>query len=58
MNDFTEKMREAEQESHYGKRKEESKWKILKIHHQRSRFVWEKFKKKEISKEFLQYLIK
>lgn len=31
------KMREAETESHEGKRRVESLWSIFKIHHQRSR---------------------
>jgi len=37
------KMREAESESHEGKRKVESLWPIFKIHHQRSRYVFDLF---------------
>lgn len=53
------RMREAESESHEGKRKVESVWPIFKIHHQRSRFVYDMYyKKKEISKELYEFCIK
>ena len=45
------KMREAETESHEGKRKTEALWPIFKIHHQRSRYVFDLFyKRKAISR--------
>jgi bud site selection protein 31 len=37
------KMREAEAEPHEGKRKVESLWPIFKIHHQRSRYIYDLF---------------
>jgi bud site selection protein 31 len=44
-------MREAEDEPHEGKRKPESVWPILKIHHQMSRYIYELYKvKKQITK--------
>ena len=33
------KMREAETDSHEGKRKTEALWPIFKIHHQKSRYI-------------------
>lgn len=45
------KMREAETESHEGKRKVESLWPIFKIHHQRSRYIYDLFyRRKAISR--------
>ena len=43
-------MREAENEPHEGKRKPESVWPILRIHHQMSRYIFDLYKKKTISK--------
>ena len=58
----------AERAPHDGKRKQESIWPIYQIHHQRSfplffivtysRFIWESFKKGEISREVYDYCIK
>ena len=45
------KMREAETESHEGKRKVEALWPIFKIHHQRSRYIYDLYyRRKAISK--------
>ncbi|XP_054160670.1 protein BUD31 homolog [Oppia nitens] len=53
------KMRDAETESHEGKRKTESLWPIFKIHHQRSRYIYDLFyKRKAISRELYDYCIK
>ncbi|CBZ55915.1 putative G10 protein [Neospora caninum Liverpool] len=44
------KMREAELEPHEGKRKCESTWPIFKLHHQRSRYIYDcYYKRKAIS---------
>jgi bud site selection protein 31 len=43
-------MREAEEEPHEGKRKPESVWPILRIHHQMSRYIYDLYKTKTISK--------
>lgn len=52
------KMREAETDSHEGKRKNESLWPIFKIHNQRTRYVFELFwKRKAISRQLYDYCI-
>ncbi|KRY39035.1 Protein BUD31 -like protein, partial [Trichinella spiralis] len=58
MEDFDRKMREAQSEPHEGKRRVESLWPIFRIHHQRSRYLFEMYyKKKEISKELYQFCL-
>lgn len=53
------KMREAETESHEGKRKSEALWPIFKIHHQRSRYIFDMFyKRNAISRALYDYCIK
>jgi len=53
------RMRDAETESHEGKRRTESLWPIFKIHHQRSRYIYDLFyKRKAISRELYDYCIK
>jgi bud site selection protein 31 len=45
------RMRDAENEPHEGKRKPESIWPILRVHHQMSRYVYEIYRvKKQITK--------
>ena len=49
----------AENESHDGKKPHEALWPIFKIHHQRSRYVYELYyKRKAISKELYEYCLK
>ncbi|KAF9383216.1 Component of the SF3b subcomplex of the U2 snRNP [Podila verticillata] len=51
--------RRAENDPHEGKRKVEALWPVFRIHHQRSRYVYELFyKRKAISKELYEYLLK
>ncbi|KAG4106925.1 G10 protein [Neocallimastix lanati (nom. inval.)] len=53
------KMRDAENESHEGKRKTESLWPIFRIHNQRSRYIYDMFyKRKAISRELYNYCLK
>eukprot|EP00824_Muranothrix_gubernata_P002247 TRINITY_DN1265_c0_g1_i1.p1 TRINITY_DN1265_c0_g1~~TRINITY_DN1265_c0_g1_i1.p1 ORF type:complete len:155 (+),score=5.84 TRINITY_DN1265_c0_g1_i1:68-466(+) len=53
------KMREIENTPHEGKRKVETVWPILRIHHQMSRYIYELYyKKKQISKELYDYCLK
>ena len=53
------KMREAESETHEGKRRTESLWPIFKIHHQKSRYIYELYyKRQSISKELYEYCVK
>lgn len=50
--------RAAESETHEGKRKKEALWPIMRIHHQRSRYIYEMYYKyKAISKEVYQYCL-
>ncbi|EGC36157.1 hypothetical protein DICPUDRAFT_151385 [Dictyostelium purpureum] len=58
LEEFDIKMREAENDSHEGKRKTESTWPIFRIHHQRSRYIYELFyKNKEISRDLYDFCL-
>ena len=51
LEELDQKMREAETDSHEGKRKCEALWPIFKIHHQRSRYIFDLFyRRKAISR--------
>jgi len=53
------KMRQAEADPHEGKRKVESLWPIFRIHHQKSRYIFDLFhKRKAISRELYDWCIK
>ncbi|KAI8049270.1 bud site selection-related protein [Syncephalis plumigaleata] len=57
--EFQRKMRDIENEPHEGKRKVESVWPVFRLHHQRSRYVYELYyKRKAISRELYDYLLK
>ncbi|KAJ3083656.1 Component of the SF3b subcomplex of the U2 snRNP [Quaeritorhiza haematococci] len=59
LNELNQKMREAENESHEGKRKVESLWPIFRLHHQRSRYIYDiYYKRHAISKELYEYCLK
>ncbi|KAF3846731.1 hypothetical protein F7725_003809, partial [Dissostichus mawsoni] len=59
LDELDQKMREAETEPHEGKRKVESLWPIFRLHHQRSRYIYDLFyKRKAISRELYEYCIK
>lgn len=59
LEDYAKKMRDAENETHEGKRKTESLWPIMRISHARSRYVYELYYKREaISKELYDWLLK
>lgn len=48
----------AETQSHEGKRKNESLWPIFKIHHQKSRYIFDLFyRRKAISRELYEYCL-
>ena len=54
-----EKMREAESESTEGKPRFETLWSVIRVNHQRSRYVFNLFnKEKSISRELYEYLVK
>ncbi|GBG70975.1 hypothetical protein CBR_g8275 [Chara braunii] len=58
LRELEQKMREAENESHEGKRKCESLWPIFKISHQKSRYVYDLFyRRKAISKELYEFCL-
>ena len=59
MLEFEQEMRDAESESHEGKRKQEGTWQILQIHHKRSRYIYQMYhKKKEISRELYEFCLR
>ncbi|KAJ3277303.1 Component of the SF3b subcomplex of the U2 snRNP [Borealophlyctis nickersoniae] len=59
LTELSQKMREAENESHEGKRKAESLWPIFRLHHQRSRYIYDiYYRRKAISRELYDYCIK
>ncbi|RKP10497.1 maternal g10 transcript [Thamnocephalis sphaerospora] len=59
LQEFQKKMRDVENEPHEGKRKAESIWPVFRLHHQRSRYVYELFfKRRAISRELYNYLLK
>ncbi|CAI2383315.1 unnamed protein product [Moneuplotes crassus] len=57
--EMTQKMRDVENEPHEGKRKPETVWPIYRLHHERSRYIFNLFyKKKEISRELYEYCLR
>lgn len=57
--DLTLKKKTVENESHEGKRIVESTWPVFRIHHQRSRYIYDLYyKRKIISRDLYDYLIK
>ncbi|KAG6919737.1 hypothetical protein DXG01_001571 [Tephrocybe rancida] len=59
LDDYAKKMRDAENETHEGKRKAESLWPIMRISHTRSRYIYELYYKREaISRELYDWLLK
>jgi len=59
LNALEQKMRDAEAEDSETKRKSESYWPIFRIHHQRSRYVYEMFyKKRSISRDVYNFCLR
>ncbi|KAJ3210588.1 Component of the SF3b subcomplex of the U2 snRNP [Dinochytrium kinnereticum] len=59
LEDLQKQMREAENEPHEGKRKAETQWPIFRLHHQRSRYIYEMYyKRRAISKELYEYCLR
>lgn len=59
LQDFSRKLKDAENEPHEGKRKVEILWPIMRLHHQRSRYIYDLYyKRKTASKELFDYLIR
>ncbi|OAE20881.1 hypothetical protein AXG93_3256s1270 [Marchantia polymorpha subsp. ruderalis] len=58
LRDLDMKMREAENESHEGKRKCEALWPIFKISHQKTRYIYDLYyRRKAISKELFEFCL-
>ncbi|WFD30163.1 Component of the SF3b subcomplex of the U2 snRNP [Malassezia sp. CBS 17886] len=58
LEEYETKMRDAENESHEGKRKSESLWPIMRITHTRSRYIYDLYYKREaISRELYDWLV-
>lgn len=59
LEEYGRKMRDAENESHEGKRKVESLWPIIRLGHTRTRYIYDLYYKREaISKELYDWLLK
>jgi len=58
LEEFQSQMRDAVNEPHEGKRRNEATWPITKIHYERSRYIYELYyKKKAISRELYDFLL-
>ena len=58
LDELDKKMQDAELDPHEGKRKCESLWPILKVHHQKSRYLYDLyFRRRAISRELYDYCI-
>ncbi|EPZ33788.1 G10 protein [Rozella allomycis CSF55] len=55
--EFERKMREVESESSDTKRAVESPWGVMRVHHQRSRYIYDLYKRKAITKEVYDYCL-
>jgi hypothetical protein len=56
---FDQKMREAESKPNIGLSKHEALWPVFRLHHQRSRYVYEMYYKRQaISKDVYDYCLK
>eukprot|EP01116_Phalansterium_solitarium_P009549 TRINITY_DN23754_c0_g1_i1.p1 TRINITY_DN23754_c0_g1~~TRINITY_DN23754_c0_g1_i1.p1 ORF type:complete len:147 (-),score=1.23 TRINITY_DN23754_c0_g1_i1:153-593(-) len=59
LEEFANKMKDACNDPHEGHRKVEMIWPVFRIHHQRSRYVFDLYyKKKQISKELYEFCLK
>jgi bud site selection protein 31 len=57
LEELEEKMRDAELEPHDNRRKVETVWPVMRLHHQRSRYIWDMYKSREISRECYDFAI-
>jgi len=58
LEEFHQQMRDAVNEPHEGKRRNEATWPITRIHYERSRYIYELYyKKKAISRELYDWLL-
>ncbi|KAK6541715.1 Component of the SF3b subcomplex of the U2 snRNP [Orbilia ellipsospora] len=56
--EFENKMKDAENAPHEGKRKNEMLWPIFQISHQRSRYIYDMYLKEGISRDLYDWLLK
>ena len=48
----------VENTSHEGFKRNETVWAVLRLNHQRSRYIWDRYKARDISRELYDWLIK
>ena len=59
LQELYQRMRAAENDPHEGKRRPETIWPILRIHHQRSRYIYELYRvKKQITKMLYEWCVR
>lgn len=58
LDQFEDKMRDAMLDTHEGKRRAEATWPIIRIHHQRSRYIYNMFKEKKINRKVYEFCIR
>ena len=59
LTEFQNKLRDAETETHEGKRRVELLWPILRLHHQRTRYIYDLYYRRQaISKEVYEYVVR
>jgi bud site selection protein 31 len=59
LSELNQRMKDAENDPHEGKRKPETLWPILRIHHQRSRYIYELYRvKKQITKNLYDWCLR
>ncbi|OZJ04184.1 Protein BUD31 [Bifiguratus adelaidae] len=59
LEEFAKKMRDVENEPHEGKRIVQSLWPVFRLHHQRSRYIYDLYYKRQaISKDVYDYCLK
>jgi bud site selection protein 31 len=59
ISELNQRMKDAENDPHEGKRKPETIWPILRIHHQRSRYIYELYRvKKQMTKNLYEWCIR
>ena len=58
LDEFAHRMKEAEHDEHEGKRIAEANWDIFRLHHQRSRYIFDMFyKDNAISRELYEFCL-
>lgn len=58
LEEMNQRMQDAESESHEGKRVAESLWPLYRLHHERTRYIYEMYRDDKISKQLYDYCTK